>query len=119
MFDIQPLDYAPDAPEGHPLNGAQFNYVAGHPTEHRVQAVSPEGKMLGQINWQKDTGEISNVNAFPQRQGIGTHLLQAAQFSGQQPAPQHSAKRTASGNAWAQKVGGQLPTRKRDAANGF
>jgi hypothetical protein len=53
--------------------------------------------------------EIYDVNALFPRQGIATGLYKKAQEAGLDP--RHSAERTALGDAWARKVGGDLPPR--------
>jgi hypothetical protein len=62
-----------------------------------------------------DTGEVSVVETSPKhrRQGVATSLWEVAQHLHETmpgfPKPEHSAVRTEEGDAWAKKVGGDVP----------
>jgi GNAT superfamily N-acetyltransferase len=60
-------------------------------------------------------GEVEAVETHPKfrRQGLATKLWETAQANTENgaPAPVHSSTRTRSGEAWAKKVGGEVPPR--------
>lgn len=62
-------------------------------------------------------GKVSGVETHPKhrRQGLASELWHAAQQHAEStpgvPTPQHSPTRTRSGEAWAKKVGGEVPKR--------
>lgn len=60
-------------------------------------------------------GKVSAVETHPdfRKQGLAKKLWGIAQENTDQgaPAPQHSAMRTKEGEAWAKKVGGEVPPR--------
>jgi hypothetical protein len=79
-----------------------LDIVAEHPTYGEI------GRMA--LRPGKDGGhEIHDINAFKHREGIGTGMYKAAQEAGLDP--RHSADRTDIGDAWAKKVGGEVPPR--------
>lgn len=73
------------------------------------------GMDLGYIIWDKETGEVENifVGKFVRRQGLGTYLWeQATEYSnkiGCAP-PEHSPRRTRSGDLFAKSIGGRIPS---------
>lgn len=95
--------------EAYPNNLPQFD------APHRVLA-EKEGTTVGQLSWKPRTGEISDVfveRPF-RRQGIGREMFRQAihlssQFEGVL-APKHSEHRTEEGDAWANAVGGEVPS---------
>ena len=62
-------------------------------------------------------GKVLAVETHPKlrRQGLATKLWSEAQQHSQEtpgvPEPKHSGTRTRSGEAWAKKVGGEVPAR--------
>jgi GNAT superfamily N-acetyltransferase len=72
-------------------------------------------KMLSNMSMNHE-GEVSAVETHPkhQRQGLATKLWNYAGSLGHMgvPAPKHSTMRTAEGEQWAKKVGGEVPERK-------
>jgi GNAT superfamily N-acetyltransferase len=64
-----------------------------------------------------EKGKVQAVETHPQyrRQGLAKKLWGIAQENTAQgaPAPQHSSTRTRAGEAWAKKVGGEVPPRGR------
>jgi GNAT superfamily N-acetyltransferase len=91
---------------------------------HILAAKNSAGEAVGTLLWGKSgdhpinkedgvgTGEIVNIRVADahKRQGIATHLhTLSQQFD---PPARHSSNRTDDGEAWARKVGGDLPKRK-------
>ena len=64
-----------------------------------------------------DEGKVSAVETHPKyrKQGLATKLWQVAQENAKSgaPEPKHSSTRTAAGEKWAKKVGGELPPRNK------
>ena len=64
-----------------------------------------------------EKGKVQAVETHPQyrRQGLAKKLWGIAQENTAQgaPAPSHSSTRTRAGEAWAKKVGGEVPPRGR------
>lgn len=85
-----------------------------------VRATHPEHGDVGHLYWHPRTGKIRDVlvSGDHQGKGVGTQMYNMAQKSAETvarvPKPQHSADRTDAGDAWAKKVGGSLPRRKKD-----
>lgn len=84
--------------------------------------VTPKGEMVpaGELVWQHPGGKIlrADVTGIFQRRGVGTAMFEEAQRLASEnpkiPQPRHSNDRTDAGDAWARKVGGRLPRRKKD-----
>lgn len=74
------------------------------------------GKMLSNLTLD-EKGKVSGVETHPkyQRQGLATKLWNYAKERSDMgiPEPQHSSMRTRAGEAWAKKIGGELPQRGR------
>lgn len=90
---------------------------------HSIRARHPEDSDVGHLYWHPVTGEIRDllVSDDHQGKGIATRMYQVAQETAKAqglPMPQHSPKRTRSGNAWAKKVGGSLPPLKGNRFHG-
>lgn len=80
-----------------------YEVVAEHPQFGRVGEMQladpdPQGRR-----------EILDMGVLFKRQGIGTGMYRHAQDEGLNPA--HSSWRTDEGDAWARRVGGDLPER--------
>ena len=72
------------------------------------------GKMLANMNLDAK-GKLQGIETHPdyQRQGLATKLWNYAKSQSDIgiPEPKHSDARTKAGEAWAKKVGGELPPR--------
>jgi len=89
---------------------------------HSVHAIDKEtGKPIGHLQWSGEEwgGRIWDVGVHEehQRRGLGTAMYQHAKeiaknSGGRITPPEHSDARTEAGDAWAQKVGGNLPENK-------
>lgn len=71
---------------------------------------------IATFRWDPQHGMIKHVGVAEahERRGIATAMYHLAQRLSSQygvPAPQHSMDRTDEGDAWARKVGGELPER--------
>jgi hypothetical protein len=80
----------------------------------QVEAKHPKFGTIGRMDLSPHPDEhggreIVDVNAVFPRQGIGTGMYNYAQQAGLNP--RHSTWRTDEGDAWARKVGGDLPPR--------
>lgn len=111
-------------------DGPQFRFLYQRPTEswhdyHLLDAVPADkepdtGNSVGHMTWFKNSGVVSELFVGEQnrRQGIATNLWNEAQRLSRQdpsiPAPKHSSFRSRSGDAWAKKVGGELPPLDND-----
>lgn len=86
----------------------------GTAVRHHFAAVHPERGEVGelQIVSRRGVDRIVNVDVDYdlRRQGIATGMLTSAKKAGLNPA--HNKERTASGDAWAQAVGGEIPPNK-------
>ena len=66
-------------------------------------------------------GHVSGVETHPkhQREGLATKLWNIAKHHSETtpgvPTPKHSTSRTRKGDAWAKKVGGDVPPVKRES----
>lgn len=119
-----PRDEWHDPQEPRNLSGVQFQYIhpgapKQHPKLHTIEARDSSGSYLGHMDWYKRTGEISNLNVIGRVQGLGVatsmheKATKLAADTGIK-APQHSRHRTDKGDAWARKVGGNVPPRKAE-----
>lgn len=66
------------------------------------------------MQWRDEDGRIEHisVNNDMRRRGIATAMWNRAHQLAEErgiPAPQHSPQRTPDGDAWAKKVGGNVP----------
>jgi predicted GNAT family acetyltransferase len=115
-------DHDPSEPRN--LSGVQFQYTypgapKQHPDLHTVTARTSEGKYLGFMDWHKKTGRIDNISVTENMRGLGVasamydKATKLASDTGIK-SPQHSTHRTDKGDAWARKVGGNVPPRKAE-----
>lgn len=103
------------------LNPNQFNYsFSFEPSKeegysHGVFATHiPTGKKVGNLYWSAEDNTIQNmsVDREHRRKGVATQMWNFAKQQGV-PGPEHSKFRSNLGNAWAQKIGGELPQRNK------
>ncbi len=93
-------------------HGRRANGYASH------RPAEGDGSSVGEAAFDED-GTMSNIGVAPhhQRQGYGRMIWDAANHladRGETSRPKHSVERTDAGDAWAQSVGGEVPTdRKR------
>lgn len=90
------------------------NFTNAHPHMY-VLSDKQSGKMLSNMALD-EKGKVMAVETHPKhrRQGLASTLWRAAQHNTEigAPAPQHSPTRTRAGEAWAKKVGGEVPPRR-------
>lgn len=95
------------------------SYEAGNsytePDERALEAREggDPNKPLGAIRFHAKTGRVNGVFVYAdaQRRGIASALWREAHERGYQL--HHSDERTAAGDAWARKVGGDVPPLRR------
>jgi ribosomal protein S18 acetylase RimI-like enzyme len=82
---------------------------------HKLLGISlddgaPAYRLIGNIEWDADTGEVMHLWVVPeyQRRGVATELWRQAQAQG----ARHSAWRTKDGQVWALSTGDTLPAWK-------
>lgn len=86
---------------------------------HNYSMHDAEGNFVGTMGLDH-TGEIQHIEIHPdlRRQGLATKLYNFGHEIHEEiptiPAPKHSDSRTASGDAWARAVGGELPPRESE-----
>jgi ribosomal protein S18 acetylase RimI-like enzyme len=73
---------------------------------------------MGNIQWNKDSGEIISigVNRKFRRLGVANTLFQEAHKSAREQGlaePKHSEDRSDEGDAWAKQAGGDVPPQKK------
>lgn len=105
------------------LSHLQFNLTVDRKAGnyHHLTATHPEtGHELGYMEWGGDgaepAGEIGRVfvNKDNRGSGIGAALYHEALSNKKvKLKPEHSSRRTDAGDAWARRVGGELPERIR------
>ena len=84
---------------------------------HVIEAHHPgSDKPVGELNWYGTTGTIHHIHVEEKhgRRGLATAMWNMGQEAPRRP--KHSRDRTAMGDKWARKVGGQLPRRSRSTA---
>lgn len=92
-------------------NQAPHFYVLSH---------KDTGQMLSNLTIGRE-GHVSGVETHPkhQREGLATKLWNIAKHHSETtpgvPTPKHSTSRTRKGDAWAKKVGGDVPPVKRES----
>ncbi len=98
-----------DPKQAYPYNTRHFD------EPHRMLA-NKEGSTIGHVSWSpREDGSITDVfvEASYRRQGIASELFKRATHLSSQfsdvPTPVHNSRRTASGDAWAKAVGGNIP----------
>lgn len=96
------IEYHPNLTRQHPHFYLMSDAETGKPVSN--MALSHEGKVLA-----------VETDPKKRRQGLATKLWTEAQKHSEEvpgvPQPKHSSMRTRSGEAWAKKVGGELPPR--------
>ena len=75
-------------------------------TLHQVTALTPEGREVGNIGWNQESGRVEGVGVVRdrRRQGIGTRLWYEAHTNAQREGlahPVHSDVQFPDGKAWA------------------
>ena len=90
-----------------------------------VRALDGAGKVVGEMTLEQAQSRadsqnprtVRNIEVDPaaRRQGVATMLWKKAQEANLNPA--HSKQRSAEGDAWARKVGGELPKRGQVVAS--
>ena len=123
------MDRGPQFPESIEHNGYNISYegpiyssLYGDSKSETlsIRASHPEHGDVGHLYWHPRTGTIKDVLVSGEHQGkgIATQMYSQAQQAAQTvrgvPQPKHSQDRTDAGDAWAKKVGGRLPRRKKD-----
>jgi hypothetical protein len=101
QFPFKTIDY--------PLTEKNAPYNENY---HSVRAVDPEtGIQIGDMTWDKRNGRLAMIKVEDglRRQGIATAMWNHA--NSVSPVT-HSELRTPEGDAWAQKIGGDLPKNK-------
>ena len=114
-----------------PLFGPNLNndQHGGYTAFYKVHKTPPENvedyhyisasdgkRSIGTFKWHPKHGAIMNVTVHHEHQGKGIatamyHLAQRLSSQYGVPAPEHNTDRTDAGDAWAKKVGGDLPPR--------
>lgn len=96
------IEYHPNLTRQHPHFYLMSEAQTGKPVSN--MALDREGKVLA-----------VETDPKKRRQGLATKLWTEAQKHSQEmpgvPAPKHSGMRTRAGEAWAKKVGGEVPSR--------
>ena len=90
---------------------------------HAVQMYShepgtPQARVMGNIEWHKDSGEILSVHVYPsyRRLGVANTLFHEAHKAAREQGlaePKHSGDRSDEGEIWAKQAGGEVPPRKK------
>lgn len=80
---------------------------------HKLNFFNNSGA-IGYIEWDKDTGEVDKIFVGDKirRQGIGTFIWETATdwaIENNEMPPEHSSRRTESGDFFAKSVGGYIP----------
>ena len=107
-FDWDNLKYQYSSPENYNL--------------HRLDFFNKQGA-VGYIEWDKDDGETEKIYVGEpyRRKGIASHIWEVATEwanANKQLPPEHSSRRSESGEAFAQSVGGYIP-RLNDDIDGW
>ena len=106
------------------LKGMQFKFLKG-PNHalgtHRIRAVKDD-EVVGEMEWASRGGYLANITVSEdfQRKGIATKMWKLGNRLSVEhgvSAPRHTPYRSESGDAWARKVGGELPPRDPDWEN--
>jgi len=89
------------------------NLTPQHPHLY-ILSDAQSGKYLSNMVLNRE-GKVDAVETHPKhrRQGLATKLWHEAQSHSEEypavPAPKHSTSRTRAGDAWAKKIGGEVP----------
>jgi hypothetical protein len=89
------------------------NLTPAHPHLY-ILSDAQSGKYLSNMVLNRE-GKVDAVETHPKhrRQGLATKLWHEAQSHSEEypgvPAPKHSTSRTRAGDAWAKKIGGEVP----------
>ena len=95
-----------------------FEFFTNSWGEHNLDAIHPEtGEQIGNMAWDDTDGEVARLNVHPghRRRGVATALWNEAHRRASSEnfvPPAHSSRRSKAGDAWAKKVGGELPPLK-------
>ena len=91
------------------------NYSRNLPHTYMAH-ISDSGKHVGMMHLNHE-GVVNGIDVHPdhRRQGIASTMWQVAEQAAKEnkdiPAPQHSERRTVSGDKFAKAIGGDLPKR--------
>ena len=109
--------------EPHAYRSAANEYSNFGRNTHAVQLFSHEpgtekARVMGDIQWHKDTGEITSIGVKPryQRMGVANTLFHEAHKAAREQGlaePKHSEDRTDMGDSWAKQAGGEVPERMK------
>ena len=108
----KPVSEKWESSEGHTVTYIP-NLTRQHPHFYLLSD-SNTGKHLSNMSIGHE-GKVDAVETHPKmrRQGLASELWHAVQQHAETtpgvPAPQHSTSRTRAGDAWAKKVGGEVP----------
>jgi GNAT superfamily N-acetyltransferase len=103
-----------------PIDWDTLNYEFSETVnnEYKLTFFNKNGA-VGYIEWDMDDGEVSKiyVGDIYRRQGVGTYIWDVAQEYAKDNRliqPEHSSKRTQEGDAFAQSIGGYIPSLRDD-----
>lgn len=102
------------ADEHHPYEHPHYIERPVEEQSHMVWASTGNNKALGHMTWDKgvvNAVEVYNTDRWG-RKGMATQMWNRAREI--TPNLRHSSNRSDMGNAWAKKVGGELPERVQD-----
>ena len=108
---FSPHVYMKHAPSSEGPNYHTMDMFSGEPGKVK-------SKVMGSMNWHKDTGEISGitVNKPYRRLGVANTMFHEAHRLSRENGlvgPVHSQDRTNEGDAWAAQTGTSMPERRR------
>lgn len=103
------------------LNEQQFGANEGYTYKMKSKKFFAEvtahhnGKKVGDLWWNKDNGEVENVQVDPshRRKGVATGMWNHANANAREhevSRPKHAVMRSDAGDAWAKAVGGEIPS---------
>ena len=98
------------------IKGVSLSHLDVAGDDEHIGAFVGEDK-VGHLSWNPKTGSISKVHVHERhrRKGIATAMWNHAQEVSKKLKifpPHHTEERTDMGDAWAKKVGGNLPKNK-------
>lgn len=109
--------------EPHTYTSVANDYSNFGRNTHAVEMYShepgtPKARVMGNIQWNKDSGEIVSVDVKSryQRLGVANTLFHDARRAAREQGltePKHSEDRSDQGDAWAKQVGGEVPPMKK------
>jgi ribosomal protein S18 acetylase RimI-like enzyme len=107
----------------HAYRSAANEYSNFGRNTHAVEIYShepgtPKARVMGNIQWHKDTGEIISIGVKPsyRRLGVANTLFHEAHKAAREQGlaePKHSEDRSDEGDAWAKQAGGEVPPQKK------